>query len=414
MSKFGIFDANGVPVTTDAYDEPGMAETVITGAGKQGVWFARSLDAVSAVPPPIIEATAVGVSVTPTPSATSNVSGTPVSPMPQTATPIEVVELPVPPALAQLFPFDAHAELPSAAPSALHLGQGSEHDPPVKVALLHSGGAGSTAMLLHLLSRGYEVHPYFVRCFKHKALNDHGQAMAERSVRRLRDWGNNVARLTTIEVTDKRQRVAAITGAALSTLLERLRDEAQGEGFNLLVLGEYDSPADSETEDDEGVETLAQRELIQVCSWADYTETGTLEEILTLVDDGAGPFRQLLWDASTSCTQVDAEVGLDCGECAHCNQRANSFIDAWGEDRTKYPKKTIVRRIAKHSRLGEGQDVALVGSLLLEAKIEPELAQQFPLLVTKVRSDGLYEVGMMRGGKLAAVGAFCRTSLEKK
>lgn len=400
MSKFGIFDANGVPVTTDSYDEAGLAETVITGAGKQGVWFAKPLEPQS---PP-----AGGtVTVTPTPSTTGNVSGTPVTPTP----PIEVVELPVPPQLQQLFPFDAQAELPSATAESLQLGNGTG----MKVALLHSGGLGSTAMLLHLLSRGCEVHPYFVRLFKSKALNDHGQAMAERSVRRLRDWGNRVARLTTIEVPDKRQRVSAVNGTALSALLEKLREEASGEGFHQVALGEYDNQADPDEEEDAGgLEELAQAELIQLYSWADATETTTMEEILTLVDDGAGPFRQLLWDASTSCIGVDPEAGTDCGDCEYCRARAEAFVGAWCEDRTKYVKKTAARKLARKSRLSEGEDVALVTSMLLEAKVEPELAKQFPLIVTKVRSDGLYEVGMLRGGKLAAVGAFCRTALERK
>ena len=122
-----------------------------------------------------------------------------------------------------------------------------------------------------------------------------------------------------------------------------------------------------------------------------------------------------LWDSTSSCTAIELDDSdLDCGECAHCQDRVEAFTEACGEDRTRYVRKSPARKLARKGRLAVGQDVVLAQSMLTPLQVEPELAAQFPMQIIKVRHDGLYEVGLMRGGKLAAVGAFSRTALVKK
>jgi 7-cyano-7-deazaguanine synthase in queuosine biosynthesis len=406
MSKYGVFNKDGVQVITDTFDDEGTAAGMITAAKKEGDWVVKPVGEAAPLPTPSDNPAVV---VMPT--------GTSVPPM-ETAK-IEVVDLPIPPALKELFPFGPDADLPPADPATLRLpptnAPALPWTQPLKVALLHSGGVGSTAMLLHLLARGCEVHPFFVRCYKKQAMNDYAQAMAEKSVRRLRDWGNKVKRLTVLDI-EKRDRIENMEAAPVEALLTALEAEAVGENFNAIALGLFTHIRDeSDSEPDADEDSCGYNErMIQVYTWHEATETATMEELLTAISESeVATFRQQLWDSTTSCLDHGEDSPVDCGECAGCVARAEAFINVWSEDRTKYEKKTAARKSARKSRLGEGQEVALAASVL-PAGVDPSVARQFPMLITKVRKDGLYEVGLLRSGKLAAVGAFDRTSLESK
>jgi 7-cyano-7-deazaguanine synthase in queuosine biosynthesis len=50
--------------------------------------------------------------------------------------------------------------------------------------------------------------------------------------------------------------------------------------------------------------------------------------------------RNMLWN-SESCLMY---FNTHCGECVSCHERVDAFMDAWGEDRTKYRKGTYAHR----------------------------------------------------------------------
>jgi 7-cyano-7-deazaguanine synthase in queuosine biosynthesis len=208
------------------------------------------------------------------------------------------------------------------------------------VALLFSGGAFSTAMLLNLFKKGYIVTPYYVSDSNFEGTER--ECKIARGIIRIAKTiaPDQVEDLEIIETKLSRQMLVR----RRRRYVELLTQELVGKGFNAIAYGcplVFNEELDEDENADTDVMFLQELTPLQIVSPETFDKS-KLEDMLEGVND---PESRSMIYLSTQCKDPGSR---ECGDCPTCIRRFRLLTRMWGEpNRTKYMKGSKVRGMKK-------------------------------------------------------------------
>lgn len=208
------------------------------------------------------------------------------------------------------------------------------------VALLFSGGTFSTATLLHLIARGFEITPFYMEDPEFEG-TDRELKIAKSVIRIARSATRQVKDLTVISVKIPKKQEAR----RHRYYVEVLTRELQGNGFNAIAYGaqplEVTEDISEEQAEDTDTSSLQECTPLEIIC-PDLLDIGGMEQQIAPFTSSTVAKEMLL--ASTSCDDP-GETRRECGDCRKCKNRFRIFFRLFGDLNPKrYMKGSWVRK----------------------------------------------------------------------
>lgn len=237
------------------------------------------------------------------------------------------------------------------------------------VALLFSGGTFSTATLINLIARGYEITPYYLEDSEFEG-TERELKIARSVIRIARSSTKAVKDLEVITIKIPKKQEARRRRFYVETLTKEL----MGSGFNAIAYGSQPLEVGEDVSEDlaEDTDTSSLEEctpLEIVCP--DSLDLGSLEQQIAPFVASTVARDMLL--ASSSCEEP-GETKRECGDCRTCKNRFRLFFRLFGDATPKkYMKDSWVRkRIADLNALVESKGEASPSAEEIEAILYPK------------------------------------------
>jgi 7-cyano-7-deazaguanine synthase in queuosine biosynthesis len=219
---------------------------------------------------------------------------------------------------------------------------------PKTVALLFTGGTCSTSTLINLLSRGFEVTPYYMEDPEFEGTER--ELGIARSVLRIARASTKLVHdleVLSVKIPKKQEE------RRRRYYVELLTKELTGAGFNAIAYGAQPLEATEEDEFEPDDPNFVSEAMAEDTDTSSLQECTPLEVISPDTLDIGGLAQQLspfvtstvakdMLFASSSCAEP-GESKRECGDCRTCKQRYRLFTRLFGKDGSKYLKGSWCR-----------------------------------------------------------------------